>query len=470
MIPGKARRANLGLQIPGVRVTELPQTPYNEGDDDAPDDVFKSSSPIFSLPVQEASLMRRLGSSSGLKSVVITVAFIFLFIVAVLLDLQYLYLMAVTLAVLPLASYGIAAFFTARFAANRLHPTTVPEGKRSPILLEIRTQGGLPQAALRVADVVPPDLAPGGDAAVFRTTRPPDTWDGVSGEQTYFIEAQRRGVFPLGPVKVETTDPLGLFVFTTTVDAHTEIVVHPEPLFARDRSIGGEGSYGIRERDGKTRKGQGMDFHGVREYQPGDELRRVHWRTTARTGKLAVVEFERAYQQNIVIALDLARGTEHGKDRETTLEYAIKVAATLADRTLKAGGGVTLITQSARATVRPREGDPEAARFQLFDLMARAKAEAETSLATSLQAARFGEGMHYAVLTSGGDSHLTAYLANRVMHGDSVRIYFFEPTSFGGPRVTSPAVVGGELRVIEHKDSPWAEGGRQLEYLLRETE
>jgi uncharacterized protein (DUF58 family) len=414
--------------------------------------------------------MNRLGSASSLKSIVITIAFIFLFIVAVLLDLQYLYLMAVTLAVLPLASYGLAAFFTARFIATRTHAATISEGRRTPVMLQIGTKSGLPQTALRVADTVPADLAPPGKAKAFETPFPLDFWDGIDGEQTYYIEAQRRGIYTLGPVRLETTDPLGLFVFHASVNSQTEIVVHPEPLFARDRSVGGEGSHGIRERDGKTRKGEGMEFHGVREYQTGDELRRIHWRTTARTGKLAVVEFERAYQQNIVIALDLAGGSNYGTGRETTLEYAIKVAATLADRTLKAGGGVTLITQTTRATVKPREGDPEAARFQLFDILARAKAESDTSLSASLQAARLGEGTHYAVLTSGGDAQLTAFLANRVLHGDSVIVYFFEPSSFGGRRVTSPAVAGADLRVIERQHSPWAEGGKRLEYLLRETD
>ncbi len=414
--------------------------------------------------------MNRLGSASSLKSIVITIAFIFLFIVAVLLDLQYLYLMAVTLAVLPLASYGLAAFFAARFVATRTHSATISEGRRTPILLRIGTKAGLPQTALRVADTLPLDLVPPKTSKSMETPLPLDFWDGIDGEQTYFIEPQRRGVYSIGPVKLETTDPLGLFVFHASVNCQTEIVVHPEPLFARDRSVGGEGSHGIRERDGKTRKGEGMEFHGVRDYQSGDELRRIHWRTTARTGKLAVVEFERAYQQNIIIALDLARGSVYGTGRETTLEYAIKVAATLADRTLKAGGGVTLITQMTRATVKPREGDPEAARFQLFDILAKAKAESDTSLAASLQAARLGEGTHYAVLTSGGDAQLTAFLANRITHGDSVIVYFFEPSSFGGRRVTSPAVAGADLRVIEKQHSPWAEGGRRLEYLLRETE
>jgi len=87
----------------------------------------------------------------------------------------------------------------------------------------------------------------------------------------------------------------------------------------------------------------------------------------------------------------------------------------------------------------------------------------------NLQAARIGEGAHYAILTSGGDLNLAAYLSNRVSHGDSVRVYFFEPTSFGGPQVSSPAVAGGELRIIEREHSPWKNGGKLLEYQLRES-
>ena len=61
------------------------------------------------------------GGAAGIKSIVITLAFVFLFIVAVLLDLQYLYLMAVTLAVLPLSSYALAYFWAAKFSAERDH-------------------------------------------------------------------------------------------------------------------------------------------------------------------------------------------------------------------------------------------------------------------------------------------------------------------------------------------------------------
>ncbi|HVK02600.1 MAG TPA: DUF58 domain-containing protein [Armatimonadaceae bacterium] len=432
--------------------------------------------------------MNRFGGTAGIKSLVITVATAFLFVVAVLLDLQYLYLMAVALAVLPLSSYGLAALFATRFSAVREHAATVPEGRRTPILLEVTSQGGLPQPAVRIADTLPPGLmlvdeaggpAEGGaawtasDAATEvgegSTAVALDVWDGHSGYRNYFVEPLLRGVYRIGPAKLATTDPLGLFTFGASLPVETEMVVHPEPIPVRDLAVGGEGMYGVRERDGKTRRGEGMDFHGVREYRQGDALRRVHWRTTARTGKLAVVEFERAYQQDIVIGLDTALRTDHGYGRENTLEYAVKVAATLTERTLRAGGGVTLITQDERVVVQPRETDPQAARFRLFDALARVRAESPRSLADALQTARLSEGTHYAILTSQGDPRVTAFLTERVKHGDSVRVYFFAPTSFGGPQVMSPAVAGGSLTIVEKEHSPWKEGGKHLEYLLRES-
>ena len=409
------------------------------------------------------------GGAAGIKSIVITLAFVFLFIVAVLLDLQYLYMMAVTLAVLPLSSYALAYFWSAKFTAERTHEATVTENNHVPVRLHIDLQGGLPQSALRVAETVPELLDPL-LAAESDEAKPLTQWNGQSGLREYFLVPQLRGVYQIGPARLETTDPLGLFTFPAPLGLQTEIVVHPEPIPARDWAVGGEGMQGLRERDGKTKRGEGMDFHGVRPYREGDVLRRVHWPTTARTGKLAVVEFERAYQQDVILCLDCQRSIHQGIGRDSTLEYAVKVAATLAARTHTAGGGVTLLTQNERVVISPQESDSDVARFRLFDRLARLSADSDESLADTLRAQRTDDGTHWVLLTTVGDAQVTAFLTNRIRHGDSVRVFFFEPESFGGPRAASPAVAGAELRVVEcGEHSPWADGGRNLEYLLRES-
>ena len=419
------------------------------------------------------------GGAADKKVLVIVIAVLFLLAVAILLDLQYLYLMAAALAVLPWASYLLARYLPAQFRAVREHATTTQEGRLTPITLHIAATGGLPLASLRVADAVPGDVAPAAPARsgdpvagppppTADDLAPLDYWDGQEGHRAYAIEPKKRGVYRLGPARILTTDPLGLFTFPRTVGGATEIVVHPTPIPASDTAYGGEGAYGVRERDGKSVKGDGMDFHGVREYRHGDALRRVHWPTTARTGKLAVVEFERAYQRDIVIGLDATRGTDHGTGRDTTLEYAVKVAATLVDRTLAAGGGATLVTQRERVTLKQGDVDVQAGRFRLFDLLARLEADADTSLAEALQAARPEPGSHFAILTSWGDPRLSVYLAGRMAGGDTVSVLFFEPASFGGPRAMSPAVAGARLRVVACELLPWREGGKELAYLLQD--
>ena len=85
-------------------------------------------------------------------------------------------------------------------------------------------------------------------------------------------------------------------------------------------------------------RGDGDDFYGVREYAPGDELRRVHWRTTARTGTLAVAEYAQGVTLDVTVALDLFqdayKGT--GSEEHSALETAVTLAATLHRRSAEA--------------------------------------------------------------------------------------------------------------------------------------
>lgn len=422
------------------------------------------------------------GGAADKKLLVIGVAALFLIIVAVLLDLQYLYLMATALGVLPLASYLLARCGRAQFSVTREHEATTQEERLTPITLRLRAAGGLPLASLRVGDTLPPELslpAAGHGAAgpgqpdeepLGKTPTPLlalDEWDGETGSRTYHVAPFKRGVYRFGPARIVTTDPLGLFPFVLPVPGTTEIVVHPTPIPAVDTVYGGAGMQGLRESDGKTIRGDGMDFHGVREYRHGDALRRVHWPTTARTGALAVVEWERAYQRDLVIGLDATQGTNYGKGREATLEYAVKVAATLVDRTLLSGGGVLLVTQNGRVHIKPGDSDKSVGRFRLFDLLARIEANATTSLADALAASRPEPGSHFVILTARGEGRLSIYLSERMArNGDSAEVLFFEPSSFGGPRVMSPAIAGAPLSVITCEHSPWREGGRELAHLF----
>ncbi|NIM06978.1 MAG: DUF58 domain-containing protein, partial [Armatimonadetes bacterium] len=170
---------------------------------------------------------------------------------------------------------------------------------------------------------------------------------------------------------------------------------------------GGAVSFGGGTAERTARTGEGLDYHGVREYQPGDELRRIHWKAFARQQRLAVIEFQQTYTADVAIAVDLFRGTEVGAGKQTTLEYGIKIAASLARRALDNRASVTLGLQSASGlqiiTCR-REDD-----FHLIlEALAEAEADGEMPLYSVVHAMKpeLSPGTALVLITADADTRL----------------------------------------------------------------
>jgi uncharacterized protein (DUF58 family) len=95
-----------------------------------------------------------------------------------------------------------------------------------------------------------------------------------------------------------------------------------------------------------ARAGAGAEFVGVREYRPGDPRRHVHWRSTARAGRLVVKEFADELQPALTLALDLRASAVIGGEDDNTLELAIKLAASLGRHAGGRGLPVRLVTNN----------------------------------------------------------------------------------------------------------------------------
>ena len=155
---------------------------------------------------------------------------------------------------------------------------------------------------------------------------------------------QRRGVVALGGWRLETSDPLGLFRHGTRLEETAEVVVLP--TFAelgqapQQREI--EASLAAR------RAGAGTELFGVREYRPGDPLRRIHWRSSARHGELIVREFEPPGLRTLELLLDPDPPSPEAADQ------AARIAASEVWETLRAGGQAYLRAPGLRGT-GPRE-------------------------------------------------------------------------------------------------------------------
>ena len=154
----------------------------------------------------------------------------------------------------------------------------------------------------------------------------------------YSLRCGRRGVYEIGPLVAVTSDPLGLTERETVLAEKFELLVHPRIEYVTDRPLT------RRYEDPPIRPPvsrpwpSGLEFYGMREYRPGDELRRIVWRASARMGKLMVREAEEGITDHITIILDTDRGSHSWEgDHSESFETGVRTAASLAVRHLREG-------------------------------------------------------------------------------------------------------------------------------------
>ena len=153
------------------------------------------------------------------------------------------------------------------------------------------------------------------------------------------VECYRRGLHQFGEIIVESKVPFGLFRRRRRLTTSLSVLVYPQ-VFTLEKIPLVEGMQGTHTRQQKTRVGQ--EIAGTRSYFPGDPLRHIHWRNTAREGRLMLKEFEDSQENTLIIGFDSS--VDSGEGRETVLEYSIKLAASVAGYIAGRGGGVRLLT------------------------------------------------------------------------------------------------------------------------------
>ncbi len=253
---------------------------------------------------------------------------------------------------------------------------------------------------------------------------------------SYTLCAARRGWFEFPPVTLTTRAPFGLFAASRALDVPTRLLIFPEyrelerwPLL--DRMPAAENTL--------AHVGQGGEVLGVREYRPGDSRRHIHWRSSARAGRLIVKEFAEETQPGLTIALD-ARGTSViGVDEATTLELAIRVAATLARYATRCDLPVTLAVNSQRWPAPAGALDW----WRVMAYLARLQGEGDEPFADCLGAIR--TNTFVAAIFTAPAAGAAAPLAELQRRGQGVMAVVINPAPFGGE--AEPALaLAGELR------------------------
>src|SRR6478609_4877482 len=130
----------------------------------------------------------------------------------------------------------------------------------------------------------------------------PALTSGNAHEELFVVPTSRRGVIQVGPATTVQGDPLGLMRRTLTWTERTELFVHPRTVALESLGAGL-----LRDLEGSTTEDVSMSdlaFHALREYQPGDDRRYIHWRSSAKAGKLLVRQFLDTRRSHVTVLVD----------------------------------------------------------------------------------------------------------------------------------------------------------------------
>ncbi|KRV50123.1 hypothetical protein AQ490_17065 [Wenjunlia vitaminophila] len=247
------------------------------------------------------------------------------------------------LAALPLVC--AAVLYRTRYqvaAVRRLTPSRVSVGAEARVQLRLDNVSRVPTGLLMLQDRVPYVLGPRPRFVLDRVE------PGGFREVAYRVRSDLRGKYPLGPLQLRLCDPFGMCELSRSFHTHDVMTVVPavQPL-APVRLVGESAGRG--DSNTRTLALAGEDDVIPRDYRRGDDLRRVHWRSTAHHGELMVRREEQPRQARCTVLLD-TRGIAHeGMGPDSTFEWAVSAAASAAVHMLERGYGVRLVTDTGES-------------------------------------------------------------------------------------------------------------------------
>jgi len=250
------------------------------------------------------------------------------------------------LAALPLVSTLTARRSRYRLSCTRrLDPPRIPAGQPATVTARVENVSRLRTGVLLAEDITPYTLG----------SRPRFVLDEIEAgghrELSYQIRSDARGKFTIGPLRVRVADAFGLVEISRSFSATSTLVVTPRifplPRASAQSSWLGEGDGGMR-----TISAIGEDDAAPRQYQDGDGLHRVHWRSTARYGELMVRREEHQWRNSASVFLDTRRSAHTGSGPTSTFEFAVSAAASIGAHLSGEGFRARLITDAGEIAPR----------------------------------------------------------------------------------------------------------------------
>jgi len=336
----------------------------------------------------------------------------------------------------------------AGYAVNQLHGRV---GDTLRLTYTLRNAGRIPKPWLEVNN---PTNLPGGLAGRALSL-------GSRGERSWVVKTPlaRRGHFRIEPLQIRTGDPFGLFEASAAVGQGLTLVVYPRverlPMW-RLPAANIEGSHSAPERTLQTTPLATT----VRPYAPGDSFNRIHWKSTARHGEIQVKEFDLEQTSDVWIFLDLDRRVQAGKGDESTVEVAVRAAASIADRGLLENRAVGITTNGHRAAILPADRGGRQ-HLKIMQLLAAVDADGTDPLAEALVNGlpRLRRGMTAVVITASRDRGWVRPLAALRTRGVACVVVlldgpsfarYSDPTAAADPGALSLSAPDQETRALSH--------------------
>ncbi|MBK5108299.1 MAG: DUF58 domain-containing protein [Anaerolineales bacterium] len=230
-------------------------------------------------------------------------------------------------------------------------------GETVPLRVEIENHKFLPLTWLRVQDPWPKAVGPDDEDILAPTHLPTQgllthvfslRWY-ERARRYYTLKFRKRGVYQVGPVRLESGDLFGIFEHSIEVNPPELLTVFPELVPFADLQLPADDPFGDRRSRRRLYEDQNQPI-GVRDYMPEDSFRKVHWPATAHTGQLQVKVFQPTSANIMMVCLNVSTFARHWEGTNPELfEHVIKVAATLVTKGIEDGYRVGLIANGCLA-------------------------------------------------------------------------------------------------------------------------
>lgn len=256
-----------------------------------------------------------------------------------------------------LLSLLVVAFLLARWELRGVHAcrTVTPyafEGDTVSVRLVVENHSHRPKLLLELRDWFPASTPDSEE--VIRLIEMLDERGRTT--RSYQVQTYRRGRYTFGPVEIRSGGPFGILFATKRVAQPTPLLVYPavEPL---PHSFLDHATQQARQTLSRARLGDDQRFRSIRDFRSGDPRRWIHWRSSARLGRLVVKQFEKQQHTRLVLILDSEAGHALGYAKETTFEYVVRAASSLAYQAFEEGHTVELTWSSPEGIVYERPKD-----------------------------------------------------------------------------------------------------------------